>query len=231
MVTEESTAFYEFGPSQASGPDRRLHRGQVIKLSQSNRGWAKVELEDGSQGYIGTDQMRQAAKTDFADPLLAPATQFAAAGGRVPQPWVPAAPMPDLPDLPMTPGSENSLLLLPPLEFDGDQLKKSSLRTTTPQEGDLKPGDLVKPDILPSPGNDPALPALPGSAPLPSAAGENLPPLPAPSEGEAPAPAPTPAPDPSTPATPTPADPAPAAPEPAAPAAPADNASAAEKPN
>ena len=104
VVTDDSTAFFEFGPSQANGPDLRLPRGQVVKLAQASRGWAKVELEGGRQGYIGTDQMRQATETDFASPMLPAHTQLAAIGARSGsslQGWSPIAPPPDLPDLPM----------------------------------------------------------------------------------------------------------------------------------
>ncbi|MDB6070561.1 MAG: hypothetical protein JWL81_1732 [Verrucomicrobiales bacterium] len=250
VVTEDSTAFFEFGPSQASGPDLRLSRGNVVKLAQASRGWARVELEDGRQGYIGTDQMRQAAETDFAEPLLPAGSQFAAAtGGPAPKGWSPAAPLPDLPDLPMSPGMENSLLLLPPLEFEGTELKKGSMKLPRDPSGTptLNPGDALplpsaapeppslelkpKSDAPSSPVPDPAetpapAPAAPAPAPAPAEseakpAAQDENPLPAPIEPTAPpAPEETPSTKPTPPAEPAPA-PAPApAEESAAPAAP-----------
>ncbi|MES2468520.1 MAG: SH3 domain-containing protein [Verrucomicrobiota bacterium] len=188
VVTEDSTAFFEYGPSQASGPDLRLSRGQVVKLSHTTRGWARVELDGGRQGYIGSDQMRQAAQTDFADPVLPP-TQLAAIGAGL-QGWSPAPPPPDLPDLPMAPGSEDALLLLPPLEFEGTELKKSSLKlkplpteAPTLQPGDSLPPASLEPPVLESgKENPPALPSIPApTEPVPPA-----PPVPT----EAPAPGP-----------------------------------------
>ena len=151
VVTDDSTAFYEFGPSQSNGPDLRLPFGQVVKLSQSSRGWAKVELEGGRQGYIGTDQMRQATETDFSSPILPAATQLAAVGtGASLQGWSPIAPAPDLPDLPMAAGMENSLLLLPPLEYEGTELKKSSLKLRPLDDTGpiLQPGDALPPETF-----------------------------------------------------------------------------------
>ncbi len=189
VVTEDSTAFFEYGPSQASGPDLRLSRGQVVKLSHTTRGWARVELDGGRQGYIGSDQMRQAARNDFSDPLL-PAAQLASIGTGL-QGWSPAPPPPDLPDLPMAPGSEDALLLLPPLEFEGTELKKSSLKLKPLPAGapTLQPGDSLPPASLEPPvldtdkENPPALPSLPAPT-------EPVPPAPTvPTEAPAPSPA------------------------------------------
>ena len=217
VVTDDSTAFYEFGPSQSNGPDLRLPQGQVVKLTQSSRGWAKVELEGGRQGYIGTDQMRQAIETDFSSPILPAGTQLAAVGsgtGSSLQGWSPIAPPPDLPDLPMAAGMENSLLLLPPLEYDGTELKKSSLRlpsTDTPGPT-FKPGDTLPaeaPAVAPEPPvldlekeKTPIVPSIP--SPVEPAPVEPAPAKPAPA-AEDPVPAPTPAvPTPPEPAAPTP---------------------------
>ena len=194
VVTEDSTAFFEYGPSQASGPDLRLSRGQVVKLSHSTRGWARVELDGGRQGYIGSDQMRQAAQTDFADPML-PTTQLAAIGAGL-QGWSPAPPPPDLPDLPMAPGMEDALLLLPPLEFEGTELKKSSLKlkplpaeAPTLQPGDslpasLPPASLEPPVLETGKENPPALPSLPAPAEpvLPAPAAPTQAPAPSPAQ-------------------------------------------------
>lgn len=189
VITEDSTAFFEYGPSQASGPDLRLSRGQVVKLTRTTRGWARVEIDGGRQGYIGSDQIRQAAQSDFSDPLL-PATQLASIGAGL-QGWSPAPPPPDLPDLPMAPGSEDALLLLPPLEFEGTELKKSSLKLKPlPAEGPtLQPGDALPPASLEPPvletdqENPPALPSLPAPT-------EPVPPAPTvPTEAPAPSPA------------------------------------------
>ncbi len=207
VVTEESTAFYEFGPSQASGPDLRLPRGQVVKLASASKGWARVELDGGRRGYLGTDQIRQAAETDFAPPALAAPSQLAAAAGRTPQGWSPIAPPPDLPDLPMAAGMEDSLLLLPPLEFEGTELKRSSLRIPGGTPPDLKPGDPLPsagpevpalkleevPAAAPDP-SDPSAPSTPAAPPAPEApvADEAKPAPDAPADVEYPPPAPGP---------------------------------------
>lgn len=161
VINEDSAAFFEFGPSQATGPDRRLNRGNVVKLAgRSSRGWAKVELEDGQQGYIGTDQMRQALENDFAGPSAhssaAVSARLASVGVRpAVDGWSPMAPIPDLPALPSQ-GGPDSMLLLPPLEFEGTELKKSSLRLPTSDSPTLQPGDAA-PTLSLDPGSTPVL--------------------------------------------------------------------------
>jgi len=194
VVTEDSTAFFEFGPSQATGPDLRLSRGQVLKLSQASRGWAHVELDGGRSGYIGTDQMRQATESDFAPPRPM-ATQLASVGAD-PKGWSPSAPQPEMPDLPAIPGMENSQLLLPPLEFEGTELKKSSLRLPGAQPT-LKPGDALpvpglEPAPIPAKLEEPAAPVPPATPDLepaanpPPTAPEPIPVIPPPSQPSTP---------------------------------------------
>ena len=138
--------------------------------------------------------MRQAAQTDFADPML-PTTQLAAIGAGL-QGWSPAPPPPDLPDLPMAPGMEDALLLLPPLEFEGTELKKSSLKlkplpaeAPTLQPGDslpasLPPASLEPPVLETGKENPPALPSLPAPAEpvLPAPAAPTQAPAPSPAQ-------------------------------------------------
>jgi len=223
VVTEDSTAFYEFGPSQASGPDLRLPKGQILRLGKASRGWAHVELDGGRSGYIGTDQMRQAKEDDFAPPQIAVLPQLAA--GSLPAPWSPGAVPPDQPDLPSIPGAENSQLLLPPLEYEGTELKKSSL--LLPGAPALKPGDTLPnpaPEAVPSLKLEEATkaqatktapsPAEPAPAPAAEPPAEPTPVTP-PNEPAPAAPAAEPPPAPSQPEpTPVPAIPPPSGPKP-----------------
>jgi len=205
VVTEDSTAFYEFGPSQASGPDLRLSQGQILKLGKASRGWARVELEGGRSGYIGTDQMRQAMENDFAPPKITALPPLAA--GSLPAAWSPGAAPPDQPDLPSMPGAENSQLLLPPLEYEGNELKKSSL--LLPGAPALKPGD---PLPGPVPEAVPSLKLEETTKPAPSPA-EPTPAPPAETTPATPPSEPTLAPSPPEP-TPVPVIPPPSEPKP-----------------
>lgn len=235
VISEDQVKFFAFGPSQASGPDLRLGKGDVVKVVQTEKSWTRVELDGGRTGYIGTDQLRQAAETDFAKPRSAPATQLASSTN--PQYWAPAAPMPDLPDLPMAPGTENALFLLPPLAG------RSIYNPTTDgppalseppdlEQKTLNPGDTVDPagpgtpkagSGQPAPVAETGVPAAPAteapSQPEPAAETPAVPPAPpqepppaSPDSGEkpaAPSPAPEPAPEPSpkTEPAPVPAEP------------------------
>ena len=121
VVTDDDAPFYEFGPSQSTGPDRRLPRGLIVKRTQANRGWSRIQILDGPQGYLGSDQLRPASPADFSDPLPPPIPAQSSLPG------TPFPPPQDLPDLPSAPGPSDSFLL-PPLEFEGTELKQSSLR-------------------------------------------------------------------------------------------------------
>lgn len=199
IISEDEVKFFAFGPSQASGPDMRLGKGDVVKVVQTEKSWTRVELDGGRTGYIGTDQLRQAAESDFASPRSAPATQLAASSN--PQYWAPAAPMPDLPDLPMAPGTENALFLLPPLAG------QSIYNPTTDGPPVLnEPPDLEQKTLKPGDSVDTAQPQIPedGSG-TPAPATENdLPAAPAP---EAPVPPETPPVPPAPPKEAPPANP------------------------
>ena len=114
VVKEEAVPFYEFGPSQAGGPDMDLVSGMVVKEVKRERGgWAQVQLEGGRTGYIDASALRPAEKNDFLEPPP-PVTQLAAASAGTP--WLPAAPPPDLPDEAPLMDLDGALDLLPPLE-------------------------------------------------------------------------------------------------------------------
>jgi|GEM_PF-2466500 len=113
IVNDDEIALYEYGPSQANGPDARLGRGTLVKVKQIKRGWALVEVAGGRRGYMDAAALRSAAKDDFRDP----APVVPAMASLSPDYWAPAAPPPDLPDTPAaTDNNDAALLLLPPLE-------------------------------------------------------------------------------------------------------------------
>ena len=185
VVKDDRAAFYEFGPSQPNGPDDRLRRGEVVKLIEGGKGWARVEREGGRTGFLGADQLRQAGENDFAETARsAPAAQFA--GLTEPDAWRPLPPPPDLPDSPMADGMDGALLLLPALEGPGPK------RAPGAEPPVLQPGDTVPPlapDAAPAPTPTPT----PEPEPAPSPEAPAPPPAAGPPAPEEPAPAPAPA--------------------------------------
>lgn len=115
VVKLDGVDLYEFGPSQAQGPDTSLGLGTVVKVKQKMKGWVLVEVEGGPSGYVDASALRQAAKTDFKEPPVV-VVQHTVASGISPEAWAPLAPPPDLPEQPGIPDANaDALLLLPPL--------------------------------------------------------------------------------------------------------------------
>src|SRR5690606_3214886 len=138
-IQEDQAALYDFGPSQAGGPSLRLPYGTVVKVVRKERGWTRVELENGMSGYVGNDQLRPAELADFAPPGRS-ASQLASLGsGSTPAPWAPAPPPPDLPNMPHNPDLDGALLLLPPLEAPGSPGRAGA------EPPVLQPGDALPP--------------------------------------------------------------------------------------
>jgi SH3-like domain-containing protein len=60
VVVAESTAFYKYGPAQASGPDMQLFKGQPVTMLERHYGYSRVETVDGQAGYVPTDDLNPA---------------------------------------------------------------------------------------------------------------------------------------------------------------------------
>lgn len=114
ILQGDEVKFFEGGPLQTGGPDDRLKRGTMVTVVQAGKGWTKVKLESGQQGYVGTSELRRARESDFRVPpppapivpQLDPA-QLAA-----------MSPLPDLPDSAGPTTGPDASLLMPsePLE-------------------------------------------------------------------------------------------------------------------
>lgn len=56
-VTAEFTPFFRFGPKQATGPDLSLKKETRMTMAKRGFGFSEVVLEDGTAGWIGTDDI------------------------------------------------------------------------------------------------------------------------------------------------------------------------------
>jgi len=65
-VAADKTPFYRYGPQQGNGPDRELTRGTVVTLIRRSFGYAKIRLDDGSQGFVANDDLARAPENLIA---------------------------------------------------------------------------------------------------------------------------------------------------------------------
>jgi hypothetical protein len=112
MVKTQRTAFYTFGPAQASGPDFALSHGARVTMLSYEYGYSHVAVEGtGQTGYVATDDLAPAPP--MATP--APSTLLAASrtrhrhGGDYSQPPTPEdesqIPLPEFPESKPPPGA------------------------------------------------------------------------------------------------------------------------------
>jgi hypothetical protein len=71
-VTTAQTPFYRYGPQQGSGPDQQLTKGAIMKVIRPSFGYVKVQLQDGQNGYVASEDIRPAPATLVAEKLAPP---------------------------------------------------------------------------------------------------------------------------------------------------------------
>jgi hypothetical protein len=59
-VSAPQTGFYKYGPAQTFGPDFSLPRGAKVTMLQNAWGFARVMTDDGTAGYVASDDLKPA---------------------------------------------------------------------------------------------------------------------------------------------------------------------------
>ena len=133
VITKDDSAFYIFGPQQATPPDAYLSTGTVVTMTGKSWGWATVMLPDGRTGIVDRGALRQASVHDLipssrfgdgASSLMAALSPDQLKQKSTPSFILPAAEMPDLPSNAETTAAAAadaealSASLLPPFGFD-----------------------------------------------------------------------------------------------------------------
>ena len=133
VITKDDSAFYIFGPHQATPPDAYLSTGTVVTMTGKSWGWATVMLPDGRTGIVDRGALRQASVHDLipsrrfgdgASSLMAALSPDQLNQKSMPSFILPAAEMPDLPSNAETTAAAAadaealSASLLPPFGFD-----------------------------------------------------------------------------------------------------------------
>ena len=72
-VVTPQTPFYRYGPQQGNGPDSQLPRDSIMKVIRPSFGYMKVQLQDGENGYVASEDIQPAASTLVAEKLAPPA--------------------------------------------------------------------------------------------------------------------------------------------------------------
>ena len=60
-VSVKQAEFYLYGPQQANGPDRKLPQDTLMMLIRPSFGYSKVQLLNGQQGYVASQDIRAAS--------------------------------------------------------------------------------------------------------------------------------------------------------------------------
>jgi len=71
-VAANQTPFYRYGPQQASGPDQQLPHDAIMKVIRPSFGCVKVQLQDGENGYVASEDIAPAAAALVAEKLAPP---------------------------------------------------------------------------------------------------------------------------------------------------------------
>jgi hypothetical protein len=59
-VSVKRAEFYLYGPQQGNGPDRKLPQDTLVMLIRPSFGYSKVQLMNGQQGYVASQDIRAA---------------------------------------------------------------------------------------------------------------------------------------------------------------------------
>ncbi len=73
-VAASETPFYRYGPQQGNGPDQKLPRDSIMKVIRPSFGYVKVQLQDGENGYVASEDIRPAGAALVAEKLAPPPT-------------------------------------------------------------------------------------------------------------------------------------------------------------
>jgi len=82
-VASDQTPFYHYGPQQGSGPDKQLPKDSIMKVIRPSFGYVKVQLQDGENGYVASEDIHPAGAALVAEKLApppAPAQTYARQG-------------------------------------------------------------------------------------------------------------------------------------------------------
>ena len=69
-VSAAKTQFFKYGPAQAYGADASLEKGAKLTMVKKDFGFSQVRLEDGTTGYVATEDLVQLPPEPKPKPAL-----------------------------------------------------------------------------------------------------------------------------------------------------------------
>lgn len=60
-VSTKQALFYRYGPQQGNGPDQKLPQDTLLTLIRPSFGYCKVQLMNGEQGYVASEDIHLAS--------------------------------------------------------------------------------------------------------------------------------------------------------------------------
>jgi hypothetical protein len=60
-VATKAAEFYHYGPQQANGPDQKLPPDTLVLLIRRSFGYSKVQLMNGEEGYVASQDLHSAS--------------------------------------------------------------------------------------------------------------------------------------------------------------------------
>ena len=112
-VTASSASFYKLGPQQPGGPDLGLKQGARLTLTRRGFGFSQVLLEDGTAGFVGTEDIARLTPEEIAAEAKPPVPAANAPGGAKPKPGAARRRARPGPSLPIGSGDEPGLPAAP----------------------------------------------------------------------------------------------------------------------
>lgn len=116
-VAAKGAEFYHYGPQQANGPDQKLPLDTLVLLIRASFGYSKVQLMNGEQGYVASQDIHTASP-EMVAAATKPAPNTSLERNRTsksrynltdPRYFPPPEPLPeDLPEPTPIPGAEPS---------------------------------------------------------------------------------------------------------------------------
>jgi hypothetical protein len=73
-VSVKEAEFYRYGPQQGSGPDQKLPQDTLVMLIRPSFGYSKVQLMNGQQGYVASQDIRVAPPEVVSSATTPPAS-------------------------------------------------------------------------------------------------------------------------------------------------------------
>ena len=71
-VGTEEAPFYHYGPQQGNGPDKKLTRNTLLAVIAPTFGYCKVQLMNGEQGYVASENIHLASAALVAAATVPP---------------------------------------------------------------------------------------------------------------------------------------------------------------